>query len=145
MGISRTVEVVAFCGLLFMAGVPVWANLAPEVEGRIHPVVGQVEIVEVYDVRDGWTYFSMSAEKFRGDCKWRDTIFYLGSRAAGGGVFAPFEHLEKPQDRDKVDLFWAKNRTRLTESQLRESSFADVYHQCAGWWRIWETKTHYHN
>ena len=128
-----------------MAGVPVWSTLAPEIEGRIFPVVGPIEIVDVYEVKDGWTYFSMSAEKFRGDCKWRETIFYLGSREAGGGVFAPFEHLEKPQDRNEGDLFWAKNRTRLTESQLRESSFADVFHQCEGWWRVWQTQTPYHN
>ncbi len=128
-----------------MATMPFAATLAPDIEGRFLPVVGQIKIVEVYEVSDGWTYFSMSAPKYRGECKWRETIFYLGNRLSGEGVFAPFEHLEKPQDRSEGDLFWGKNRTRLTESQLRESAFSNVIHQCPGWWRVWQTQTPFYN
>jgi len=127
-------------GMLLLPSV---AKLVGPLEGRIWPVVGPASIIEVYKVEDGWTYFSMTAPKFR-DCAWRGTTFYLGRRDAG--TFAKFEHLNKPQKREAgAVLIWDKNRTRLSENQLRETAFADVLHQCPGWWRIWLTETRFYN
>lgn len=144
MAISRYLMGMFFSAVAGAAIMPTAIDLAPVIEGRWAPVAGPARIVDIHREEDGWTYFSMAAPKLRA-CSWRSTLFYLGNRRVGAGTFAPFEHLDRPEEREVGELFWAKNRTRLTPEQLIENSFADTYHQCPGWLRFWQTKTEFYH
>ena len=144
--VNKTLFKFALAALAVMAVIPVAGEIAPGYEGKNYPVTApvKVETIKIYDSRDGWIYFSMSTPKLR-ECSWRNTVFYVGRRSAGLNAIAPFEHLEGPQVRGIGDLFWEKNRTRLSEFDLLNFSYADVYHQCQGWWRFWQTRTPFYD
>ena len=111
------------------------------IEGLFFPVTSKASVVEVieYDEKEGWTYFSLEAEKHRNCVDWERTEWFYGSRNLGK-VSVPFDHLTEPTLRKTGKQFWEINRVRMKPQDLMENSVADVYHYCKGW-RWWYTET----
>lgn len=99
--------------------------------GAISPVVDRAEILTHKEV-GGSTTFSARAFKW-GECSWRRTEWHLG-KLGGGDVPVFVKHHDKPQIReaDRM-LYWDAIEVGLTFKQIKENSFAFVYHACPGW------------
>lgn len=108
-----------------------------KVEGRIAPVVVDAEITRMEAVGETATRFWGSFEKAR-DCQFDSIAFYLG--AEGDGPRADFVFEEAAETRAPGAENFGPWLVQLTPDQLRNRSFAIVYHRCHP---LWLTETRF--
>lgn len=114
-----------------------------EIEGRILPVMGPLEISDPQSVavRDTKTKWQAEADKLRG-CDYVRIEWFLGPRG-GRRVQVPAIYTDPPEVRGKGRLHWRGLIVSLSVETTLENSHADVLHQCPG--RPWLTRTRFYN
>ena len=119
------------------------AQNAGVIEGRIHPVMGPLEIhsPQPFPPPDYRTKWQGSAEKLR-DCRFVRLEWFLGPRG-DNRVMIPVEFTDKPEVRGQGILTWAGIVTGLEADRVRSNSHADVIHKCPN--RPWETRTPFYD
>ena len=114
-------------------------ELGGEVEGRIWPVMGQLELSEpeAYPPPSYRTRWKGRATKLR-NCNFVRLEWYLGPRH-GRHVEVEVEFTDPPEIRMAGELHWDGIVISLVPEATLRNSHADVLHRCPG--RPWLTRT----
>jgi hypothetical protein len=98
------------------------------IEGNIWPVVENTRIINVRD--DGLTStFDGDAHKIR-DCNFTGIKWFVGQHDGPGRSEAQLLILERDKLRNPSPFAFGPWAIRLSEDDLRQNSFAEVYHNC---------------
>lgn len=127
-------------GLAFIALLLVF--FAPAVETKLFPVVSPMDSITHYAV-DGGTIIAAGADKFRLNCDWRETKWFLGLRGNPDAVPMPrAEHRDAPQIRLGDRLHWDAIFVPLPWEVIATNTHANSRHICwvpPSWWPEWAT------
>tara|TARA_R110002167_G_scaffold74809_2_gene209099 strand:- start:312 stop:908 length:597 start_codon:yes stop_codon:yes gene_type:complete len=104
------------------------------VEGRINPVMGPLQVTQVYGSEQPYnTIFDGEADKLR-DCTWIESRWYIGSRD-GANVRTLWDYSGPPKVRREGRLEWQGQSARMSQHDLLRNSFADTVHDCGLPWK----------
>lgn len=109
-----------------------------QIEGRIMPVVSEVEISRTEPINESETRFWGSFKKLR-NCRFEDMAFYLG--APGESARADFRFEEGGKVRSNGYEYFGPWVVQLTQRQLASGSYSIATHRCNP---LWLTETRFH-
>lgn len=114
-------------------------TFAGRLEGRLWPVVDNVEVTRVMGMGETATRFWGSFDKVR-ECQFDSLEFYLGGD--GNGPRADFIFEEAASERRQGAENFGPWLVQLTPDQLQNRSFSIVKHKCHP---LWLTETVFHS
>lgn len=133
---ADTVHAVMMSLLVFPAGLIFVAVFyaAPLIETQYFPVLTPMHILSVRPAPGG-SLVEAEATKLRGNCAWKQTLWYFGTRAGLSVPLPAMGHRDKPQLRSAGLLHWDNIFIPLPPEDI-PNTFGDAYHACLpwGWW-----------
>lgn len=117
---------------------PIISTFAPQIEGRLFPVVVSTELTKVIKLPEDETHSLVygQSRKVR-DCSFIKMDWYYGS-PEGKSVLVPLEVMERSKIRDEGRFSFGPWHLALSKELVNSSSFALVTHRCHP---FWETQT----
>jgi hypothetical protein len=114
---------------------------APVIETRFFPVVTNFHITKIV-AYEGGSMISAEADKVRDCPRWRQTLWYYGTRGADNVPLPTMQHLDKPKVNGIGKLEWQRIFVPVPPEDIPHT-FSDAYHACWPW--EWWTRSELFN
>lgn len=109
-----------------------WAYITmPNIEGKFFPVVSHAEIAHAYETENGHTVFFGKMKKLR-KCEFLSIQWFM--QTEDGKVKADLKFLDRATVRKPGDFTFGPWLVQMAPDDLRDRSFAVVYHACHPGW-----------
>lgn len=116
---------------------PIISSFAPQIEGKLFPVVVSTELTKVIVDDETHSLIYGDSRKVR-ECTYIKMDWYYGS-PEGKSVLVPLHIMERSRIREEGFFSFGPWQLNLSKDLVRNSSFAIVTHRCHPFWNTQTT------